>query len=258
MIWLRPKAISFLTLITIGFLHTTALSAPKDLANYEILPGGLTDIRTGAYVEGSQRNGGIQPDYFIDLNAEPLKSLLAQASKIGESKLKYWDKVGTVVELVREDFFKYTDYSNPYYRRLLKKYRQKKEDIPLHEYLVCKAGVCREHALALHFALKAAGIPNFHAYAKIYRASNYNNFEITEDHAFTVLKHLGVEWVVDAYYWGFNGFRLQDLMTWEGITEKSPYAPIADPGPGTRRIIEINSFPRIYNPKFRQCSAVFH
>jgi hypothetical protein len=157
--------------------------------------------------------------------------------------------VGLVAELLRDDFFRYTDYHNPYYRRLLKKYRLTKKDVPLSEYGMCSAGVCREHALVLHFALKAAGIENKHGYAEIYRASNTDNYEIVEDHAFTVVKYQEVQWIVDAYYWGFNGFRLKDLLSKNGITENSPHAPIAAPGPGTRRIIKINDFPKVYNPK---------
>ena len=252
---LSPVAALTLTLLT---LSSVANAAPQDPRDYDVSYGGLVNIKAGAYVEGSHRLGGIQPDYFIDLEAEPLKSVMLQAEKIGRSDLSYWDKVGTVVELIQEDVFRYTDYSNPYYRRLLKRYRIKNEDIPLHEYFVCKAGVCREHALALHFALKAAGIANLHAYANIYRASRFDNFEVIEDHAFTVVRHGGTDWVVDAYYWGFNGFKLKDLLSAEGITKDSIHAPIADPGPGTRRIIQINHFPKIYNPKnTRLCRALF-
>ncbi len=256
-LWPGNRAVSYMLFLSLSWIQISANSIPNDPTQYDVLSGGLTDIQAGAYIEGSQRNGGIQPDYFIDVNAEPLKSLLHEASRIGESKLEYWDKIGTILELVHTDFFKYTDYSNPYYRRLLKKYRMKNEDIPFHEYLIAKAGVCREHAIALHFSLKAAGIENQHAYAKIYRASKYHNFQITEDHAFNVVNHDGVDWVVDAYYWGFNGFRLKDLLSPDGITEKSPHAPIAHPDSGTRRIISINAFPRIYNPKFaRKCSEL--
>lgn len=250
----------YLTLVIFFcFLATTTLASPKIPEHYNVVQGGLTNIKDGAFVEGSSKMGGIQPDYFIDLTQEPLKTVLKSAKKIGHSKLKFWDKVGLVVELVRSDVFKYTNYYNPYYRGLLKKYRDANIDIPLHEYGVCGAGVCREHALVLHFALKAAGIKNLHGYANIYRASNWHNYEVYEDHAFTVVEHKGTSWVVDAYYWGFNGFRLIDLTSPQGITENSPHAPIADPAPGTRRIVEINKFPIIYNPKkvTRKCSAIF-
>ncbi|OFZ31041.1 MAG: hypothetical protein A2622_00090 [Bdellovibrionales bacterium RIFCSPHIGHO2_01_FULL_40_29] len=251
---------TFLTAVLLFcFLAPFAQAAPKISDNYDVIQGGLTNIKDGAFVEGSLKMGGIQPDYFIDLTQEPLKSVMKSAEKIGHSKKLFWDKVGLIVELVRSDVFKYNNYHNPYYRRLLKKYRETNADIPLHEYGVCAAGVCREHALVLHFALKAAGIENLHGYASIYRASKWLNFEVYEDHAFTVVEHKGTKWVVDAYYWGFNGFRLIDLMSPYGITEATPHAPIADPAPGTRRILQINNFPIIYNPKniSSKCSAIF-
>lgn len=229
-------------------LGLQAQALPPNLIDFRALHGGLTDIQDGAYVEGSSRQGGIQPDYKIDLSQEPLKSLLKKCQQIGAERIDYWSKVGLVIELMREDFFHFTDYYNPHYRRLLKKYRQSKSDIPLHEYGTCFAGVCREHALVLHFALKAAGIENKHAYAQIYRASQWDNYEITEDHAFNVVEHDGQQWVVDSYYWGFNGFLLKDLQSKEGITASSDYAPIATPGPGTRKILGINAYPKVYNP----------
>ncbi|WP_413578767.1 transglutaminase domain-containing protein [Bdellovibrio sp. HCB290] len=228
-------------------------------AQYETTNGGYGQIEDGAIVEGSTRHGGIQPDYTVNLNEEPLKTLMETAAKIGKDKsLGFWDKVGAVRSLVRGDFFIYYEYYNPYYRRLLKKYRDKGEKVPLAEYGVCGAGVCREYAMVFHFALKAAGIPNDHAYAHIYRASNWEGFEHWEDHAFNVVKYRNQKWVVDAFYWGFNGYLLSDLMSEKGITEHSKTAPIADPGPGSRRIIHINDFPVVYNPKVPLCRNVFH
>ncbi|AGH96684.1 transglutaminase domain-containing protein [Pseudobdellovibrio exovorus] len=245
-------------LITVGGYQPSAIAEPQNTQNYVVLNGGLTDIHDGAYVEGSARHGGIQPDYHIDLQAEPLKSLLAESAEIGKLPVGYWDKVGMVVDLLRSTLV-YHDYYNPYYRRLLKQYRDSQRDIPLNEYVACGAGVCREHALLLHFALKSAGIPNKHAYASIYRASRSEGWSVNEDHAFLVVRHQGVDWVVDSYYRGFNGFRLQDLMSRHGITKSSVTAPIADPMPGIRRIVAINSFPKIYNPRstVRSCRALF-
>lgn len=245
--------------IFISFISHSAYALPTDLQNFEVFNGGFVDIQDGAYVEGSSDQGGIQPNYKIDLESEPLKSLMINSRTIGLLKIAYWDKVGMILELLNQDFFKYTDYKNPYYRRLLKKYRESNSDIPLSEYGACGAGVCREHALVLHFALKAANIKNKHAYAAIYRSSHYHKFEIHEDHAFTVVEHNGEKWVVDAYYWGFNGYRLKDLMSAEGITKYSPQAPIAELGAGTRRILAINKFPKIYNPriKIKRCSNYF-
>ena len=259
----RSPAVHLIYALLMAFfifgLPQSAMALPGDIAKFEIVEGGLSDIRDGATVEGSTRTGGAQPDYTIDLHAEPLRSLMARAEEIGKSNLAFWNKVESVVQLVSPGFFNYFDYNNPFYRRLMKRFRDEGRDVPLSQYGVCSAGVCREYALVLHFALKAAGISNLHGYAEIYRASRYHNFEITEDHAFTVVQHEGEDWVVDSYYWGFNGYRLKDLLSPEGITEHSPHAPFAVEKPGTRRILKINSFPRIFNPRpgVLRCTALF-
>lgn len=229
-------------------LLSNAKALPFDLENYRVSSGGLLDIQDGAFIEGSSSQGGIQPDYRIDLGSEPLRSYLLRCKAIGNLILPFWQKVEMILELTANDYFHYSDYHNPYYRRLLKQYRKSGTDVPLSEYGVSAAGVCREYALVLHFGLKAAGIGNKFAYAKIYRASNYNHYRIVEDHAFNVVSFQGVEWVVDAYYWGFNGFRLDDLLRGPGISEESLSAPIAAPQPGTRKILYFNDFPRVYNP----------
>jgi hypothetical protein len=86
----------------------------------------------------------------------------------------------------------------------------------------------------------------------------FNNYNIIEDYAFTVVNYKGTN------YWGFNEFVLEDLLRPEGITQESLTAPIATPGLGFRKIIEVNSFPVIWNPKkalenFKQtnCSSLF-
>ena len=82
---------SIIALILATFLSFMAQAMPENIENYEVLQGGLTDIKNGAYIEGSLRKGGVQPDYFIDLNSEPLKTLLQSAQSIGQEKLSYWN-----------------------------------------------------------------------------------------------------------------------------------------------------------------------
>jgi hypothetical protein len=241
--------------LLLGLLSSASYAGPQDPSEFDIIKGGLVNIADGAYIEGSQRQGGIQPDYKVDLESEPLKGIMQKAAAVQELKLEYWDTVGMVVEIVRRDVFSYTDYKNPYYRRLLKKYRLANEDIPLSEYAVCRAGVCREHALILHFALKAAGITNDFAYADVLRVQGYH--QITEDHAFTVVKRNGVQWVVDAYNEYFNGYRLNDLMKVGGPSSEAEVAPIAQRTSVIRFIKKINDFPIVFNPKGALCSSVF-
>jgi hypothetical protein len=71
--------------------------------------------------------------------------------------------------------------------------------------LACRAAVCGEHALITDFALKGAGIENYHLYATIRRKSYKYGFDIVEDQASTVAKHEGEYWLIDPYYSGFHG-----------------------------------------------------
>ncbi|QDK46375.1 hypothetical protein DOM22_14975 [Bdellovibrio sp. ZAP7] len=236
-------------------MASVSQAGPQDPSDYIAIKGGLVDIADGAYIEGSQRQGGIQPDYKIDLESAPLKQIMEKAASLREMNLEYWDRVGMVVEIIRGEVFSYTDYKNPYYRRLLKKYRLANEDIPLSEYALCSAGVCREHALILHFALKAAGIQNDFAYVSAARVHAFHQY--VEDHAVTVVKLNGVEWVVDAYNELFNGYRLKDLMKMGGPDVRAERAPIAQEVSTVRFFRKIHDFPVVYNPKAGLCKSVF-
>lgn len=229
-------------------LTVPSWSAPKDPENYTVQSGGFQDIPNGAYVEGSIRTGGTQPDYIIDLDSPQMKRILRYSRGVKEENLPYWEAIQKITRYINRYVFPGTDYEDPRYQDLIKTYANANTDIPISRYPACKSAVCREHAFITHFALKEAGIKNKHAYATIRRASNFHGFDITEDHAFVVIKHGNVEWVVDPYYWGFNGFKLQDLLSESGITLTSKAAPIARPGPGFRRIIKINDYPKIYRP----------
>ncbi len=187
----------------------------------------------------------MQPDYYIDENSREIKLILDYGKRVSTEEGTIWEKISRLHTFVNEQLRK-KEYDAPEYVATAKRYRETGGNVPLSEYLVCGACVCREHALITHLLLKAAGIQNFYVYAQIRRSSRYDNFDITEDHAFTVIKVAGRYWVVDFYYWGFHGFQLEDLMSERGITESSESSPVARPGPGFRRIIKINRFPRIW------------
>jgi len=257
---MKFKFILILTLTLWNCLSKTQTVVSKN-DTYHFQSGGLLNILNGAIIEGSSGHGGIQPDYLVDLEHEKFQKFLAKAKYIGSTEVDFWDKIRKIINLIDGETFKYVNYKNPYYLRLLKKARIEKRELRLSEYLSCQAGVCREFGLFTHFALKAAGIPNNFVYAKIQRASNYDNFNIIEDHAFVVVTYENVEWVIDPYYWGFNGFQLADLMRPEGITINSKNAPIATPGPGFRRIININNYPKVWIPKNEKqgiCKELFY
>jgi hypothetical protein len=224
-------------------------AAPKDPENYIRLTEPLADIPDGAIVEGSLRTGGTQPDYVVDMKTPELQPLWQYARRLKNAKLDFWVKVERITHYVSERILPRHDYDDKAYTTLLKRYKSAHMDIPLSRYAACGAGVCRENALLLHLALKEAGIPNKHVYAEIHRSSHANNYNIVEDHAFTVVKHEGRNWVVDSYYWGFNGFTFEDLLSPDGITKDSLMAPTATPAPGFRRIIKVHPFPVVWAPK---------
>lgn len=221
-------------------------TAPKDPWNYAILRGGMIDIAPGSYVEGSLRAGGTQPDYFVDLYSPEFGPLLRFARQMRDSRIAYWDRISRLLTHIREDVLRGKDYDDPRYVELVRHHRELDQDVPLSRYIGVSAGVCREYALITHLALKAAGIPNQHVYATIHHSKNGRIF--LEDHGFTVIRHEGEEWVVDAYFDSFNGFRLSDLQSPDGIEPHSPYAPIARQVPGFRRIVKINDYPTVWIP----------
>lgn len=225
-----------------------AESAPVDPENYTAYTGSLMTLPNGTHIEGSARQGGMQPDYLMDLDAPDFRRVLDYGKSLKRSKLDFWEKIRRIEKYIEQRVFPGVHYEDARYRRVSKNYLRMRQDIPLSRYLSAGSGVCREHALVMHQILQAAGIENFHAYAKIRRASVTGGFDIVEDHAFNVVKYEGKIWAVDSYYWGFNGYLLRDLVSAKGITEKSLVAPIATPSNGFRRILAFNSFPQVWVP----------
>lgn len=225
-----------------------SLAAPKDLENYATASG-MVDIPDGSYVEGSHRFGGIQPDYVVDYSHPEIQRLIAFAQQAAKEEPEFWNRIEKISNFIKKEQLPGRDYEDRGYRSLNKKYVKAGEDVPLGAYGACRAGVCRENALYLHIGLKAAGIENYHAYGQINRSSKKIDFDIVEDHAFTVVKHEGELWVADSYYRGFHGYRLKDLMSKKGITPESETSPFAKPLEDFRRIMKINSFPTVWVPK---------
>ncbi|MBI4424903.1 MAG: hypothetical protein HY554_14320 [Elusimicrobia bacterium] len=230
-----------------------AWTAPKDPWNYEVVRGGMADIPPGSHVEGSLRAGGTQPDYVVDLDSPEFQPLLRFARGQRDSRASYWEKIRLLLDYIRGQVLVGRDYHEPRYVELVARYRGLEQDVPLSRYIGVSAGVCREYALITHLALKAAGIPNRHVYALIHHAKNGSY--LLEDHGFTVVRHDGEEWVVDAYFDSFNGYRLSDLRGPDGIGPNSPYAPIARQVPDFRRIVQINDYPTVWIPSARPRAA---
>ena len=245
--------ISFLMFFSISCLAITNLAyAQIKTGSYTLISGQpFLKLENGDTLQGTYHVGGIQPDYKLDFDSPEVLDFINQARIAAHSKMNFWQKIASIQELVIESAFKYRNYSNPFYRGLLKGYRKDRERVPFSQFLKIKSGVCREYAIALHIALRAAGIENEFAYAKITRDVEMDSgiYKITEDHAFNVVKYRGQLWMVDSYYGGFNGFLLHDALSLNGLSEHSSKAPIANTSHIARRIVSINSYPYIYRPE---------
>lgn len=224
--------------------YTRAIASLKtvDLSQYKVFNGGLVDIPNGSYVQGSADHGGIQPDYQIDYNSPEFDSLKEYARLLKEKNYPLFKKVEWLQHFINQEVIRNKSYNDPKYIDLVTRYRRQRLNIPLSQYRICSSGVCREHALVFHMALKEAGIENFHVYAKVFQGDRI------EDHAFNVIRHEGEDWVVDCYNRYFNGFRLKDLMDGNNTNVKSAIESVRNVDPN-RGIVKINDFPKIYVPK---------
>jgi len=221
---------------------------PPNIQDYDIYSG-LVDIPYESYVEGSHQHGGMQPDYIISKEDPFLMKVIAYAHRVKKMDLDFWKKIQRITMYISRHSLPLKDYDEPAYLKLSKKYKQRGEDIPIGKYLQCGAGVCRENALILHFALKEAGIESFHTYAQVHARTLVEQRDIIEDHAFVVVEKEGQLWILDSYNPGFHGYLLEEVMEKEGVSEHSTLSPVAEPLSGFRRIVRINSFPRILVPK---------
>lgn len=232
---------NYIIYIVVGFfsLNSVLHAEPEQADLYVVVSGGMVNIPPGSFVEGSSRYGGIQPDYYIDYDSPEMKEVIEFGDSLYQQKLPIWTRVQKVINYVQKRFPR-GDYDDPGYLKTSNTYRRLNQNVPLSKYLVCGAGVCREHALVTHFVLKAAGIPNHHVYAKVSQAGH------VEDHAFTVIEVEGKKWVVDPYNSNFNGTSLKDLMSKKGVSAWNKRAPIGQRSITKVSVKEINPFPRVW------------
>lgn len=240
----------FLRLTTLLLLATPLMgwAGPLNEDDFEKVHG-LLDIPDGSYVEGSFRQGGVQPDYYVDQSHRDIQRLLAYARKVKKEGGTFWEKVERLQIYIKKRHLPHGEYEAPRYVDLNKKTLELGNNVSLGDYSACRSGVCRENALFLHMALKEAGIPNYHAYAKVRQASVEYDFDMRENHGFVVAEHEGKKWVLDSYNSNFNGFLLEDLMKEDGVTRWSQRAPMARYSPVTRHILEFLDYPKVWIPK---------
>jgi hypothetical protein len=229
----------------LGALIAAQLACGNSLAT-------IVDIEDGDIVEGSVSNGGAQPDYLIDLDNRRWKPLFAACDRIRESALPFWEKIERVVDLVNDQVFEGGHYYDQRYLRLMHKHRKPGGVIPLSKYLHCKAGVCREHALVTHLLLKRAGIENRYSYARVQVWFHDRKIK-EEDHAFVIALHEDDRWIVDAYNDDFNGFRLDEAMSVQGLTSSSAGSAISKNSRLIRKILHFQPFPKVYSRQGELC-----
>lgn len=252
-----PKKVFWVLVFFVSFFNLISFAEPLNLEDFNTIKAEFRSIPYGAWVEGSVGYGGIQPDYLIDTESKELKRVFRYADKVRHQTSDVWEKIDLISWYTRRYVFPQGDYDSSDYLNLLKRYREKNEPVPLSEYIKCRSGVCREYSMLNHLLLERAGVKNFHAYAQIHRASQFYQFDIHEDHGFNVVRVKNEDWVIDPYYWGFHGFKLEDLFRPQGITADVETAPVARPAPGFRSITKIHEFPRMWVRK-ESCAQILN
>lgn len=244
-------------------------SAPLRTEGFRIQYGGMVDLPDGSYVQGSSNVGGLQPDYQINLQEPELKAFLERVKQVVESSQEisasvsqgmrdyaFDETIRTVRKLVQSALPE-REYDAPPYLQVLSNHREQGMNIGLGSYLQCQAGVCRENALLMHFALKAAGIPNKFFYVKVDLISH------REDHAIVVVELPNGRWIVDSFNDTFHGMNLDEIMKTEGQarTARPRVASFSESPPTTARIVRINSYPIFWIPEAPakiKCETLFN
>lgn len=242
----------------------------KDKSLFIAQQGGFVNIPDGAYIQGSRAFGGIQPDYYIDLNEPDLATFLETVQTVTKSSyanrllnqfgLKNLDrnkKIEIVTALIQKALPE-KSYTAPAYLKILEEFRLQNLDITLGSYLRCAAGVCRENALLTHFALKAAGIENEFVYI---HASQEG--ALPEDHAVVTIQDKDGRWIIDPYNSNFHGKNFDDLIrSNKNLNESVRFARFVSKEIAQTKkdvpvkIIRVNQYPTFWLPKV-QCTALF-
>lgn len=225
-------------------------AAPRDSRKFAPIADQFADIPNGALMEGSVGFGGTQPDYVVDMSSPALQKLWKDCQQIRVSGMGKWEKVATVVRMIRAAL-PHGDYDSAPYLKLIDGHRAAGTDVEIGEYVACRAGVCRENAILTHLALKEAGVPNKHVYVKteiIYEGQTKGKIE---NHGFVVIQDGGKRWVADSYWAQFNGYDFDELLRPNApATHKfRNRLPFALKRNDLRRVVEVNRYPIIWKPR---------
>lgn len=198
---------------------------------YRRVDGGPVELFHGSILEGSIDHGGIQPHYIVDLEDPRIAALMKQARGIRDQGLDFHERCAAVRTLV-DDVLSGKKYDEPAYLSLLKNARKGRKNVTPGDYIDVKAGVCREHAMLTHLALREAGVETRYLYVKVKDPSGKE----TEDHAVALAFDAGgyeawgqgdpsKAWIVDAYNPMFDGRRLGSFLGKKGSSNRDAQRP---------------------------------
>lgn len=186
--------------------------------DYTEITGVFKNIPNGAIVEGSVGHGGLQPNYIIDTETNAMRKVLDFASSL--KLFPQSDRIRVLIKYIRNKTMIDRRQTGEPYLDLLAQYRRQGQNIPLSSYLETQVGVCREHALLLHLALKEAGVPSRFVYGSVKVIGE------PLDHAFVVvIAEDGTKYIADAYNLYLNGRKLNDLTRAGGSRFTDDTAP---------------------------------
>jgi len=201
--------------------------------------GGPVTLYDGSVIEGSSRFGGMQPDYIINLEHPAMKPLIIEARNIGKNKFEFWEKIDSVINLVKNNL-KRGEYNSSQYFKLLNKYNEEGGLIPIGEYVAAQCGVCRENAVLTHLLLEEAGIDSKYLYVTAQSGARI------EDHAIVLVQYQNETWVVDSYFPAFHGRKYSDLL--RGSRQNDQTIPRELEAWKPVQILEMNQYPRFMIP----------
>lgn len=220
-----------------------------NIKNSIMKKGGFISVANGSRVQGTTCAGGLQPDYIVDTASKEIKSFINSVAYLkNEDMNTKMDKVG---EILRNDFIHKTEYEDPVYLDLLKKYRDAELEVPLSEYMKIKRGVCREISMLTCIALNTLGLESYYYYAKVKTIFEGNSKE--EDHAVVAISVDNEFTIADNYFRMFNKQKLSELESQQGVQCLSGlmYNDIAKSKKGEAHIIVSRLYPETrHNTKY--------
>lgn len=202
---------------------------------YRVVRGGPVELFHGSIVEGSIDHKGLQPHYVVDLQDPRVDKILKTARALRDEALDFHQRCAAVREVVAGSL-KGKKYDDHGYLGLLQNARRARQNVRPGDYVDIDAGVCREHAMLTHLALREAGVESRYLYARVRSADGAQD----EDHAVALAfdaeawdryghdRDVSKAWVVDAYNGVFDGRRVESFQQQGGSRRVDESRPDVD------------------------------